>query len=266
MVRNVPVEAGRLERWVAGFGERHPGVRATVWADRVLLSAPDGSAAELFAPFPPLVELAVEPLTASGGRRGPEPADPVAAGPLLAEPGSWEPFELAGPPPGQLPPDPPLHPLGQAGPAQAAAALVANAHSVPGLRVLLIRRGGYACAVLAGDTVTSSKIGSRYVQGRTAAGGWSQQRFARRRDGQAQALVGSATEVAVRVLLPAGPDDALVTGGDRPLIDQVLADPRLAALNRLRRGPHLDIGDPRIDLVQELPRTARAIRITLDER
>jgi hypothetical protein len=261
VVKSVPVEAERLERWVAGFGQRHPGTRATVWADRVLLSAPDGSTAELFAPFPPLVGVVTEALAETEGRRR---AEPLFTGPLLAEPGSWEPFELAGPPPGQVAPID--HPLGRTDPAQAASALVANAHSVPGLRVLLIRRGGYACAVLTGATVTASKVGSRYVQGRTAAGGWSQQRYARRRDGQAQVLLDAATDVAVRILLPAGAGDALVTGGDRPLLEAVLADPRLQPLTRLRRGPHLEIGDPKADLVQALPTTARAIRITLGER
>ncbi|MGW0243639.1 Vms1/Ankzf1 family peptidyl-tRNA hydrolase, partial [Micromonospora chalcea] len=35
---------------------------------------------------------------------------------------------------------------------------------------------------------------STAVQGRTAAGGWSQQRFARRRDNQAKAALGDAAE------------------------------------------------------------------------
>ena len=110
------------------------------------------------------------------------------------------------------------------------------------------------------------KVGSRYVQGRTAAGGWSQQRFARRRAGQVHGLVGTATEVAVRVLLPGIGDDALITGGDRALIDRVLADPRLQPLGRLYRGLHLEIGDPKFDLVKELPERGRAIRIALEER
>jgi len=214
-MRTVLVAAGRLERWVTGFGERHPGVRAAVHTDRVELDSPDGSRAILYPTFGPL---------------GPD-------------------AEIPGPTP-----------------AQAAAALVANAHSVPVLRALLIRRGGYACAVLTGERVTSSKVGSRYVQGRTAAGGWSQQRFARRRDGQVHGLVGTATEVAVRVLLPGIGDDALITGGDRALIDRVLADPRLRPLQGLRRGLHLEIGDPKFDLVKELPERGRAIRIALDER
>ena len=230
MLRSVSVSTDRLERWVAGFGERHPGVTAALRADRVILRALDGSTAELFVAFPPLADPAA--------LASPIPAD-LAAADLV-------PADLT--------------------PAGLASVLVANAHSVPVLRALLIRRGGYACAVLTGDRVTASKVGSRYVQGRTAAGGWSQQRFARRRDGQVHALVGSATAVAIRVLLPVSAQDALVTGGDRPLIDRVLADPRLAALTRLRRGPHLEIGDPKFDLVRELPTTGRAIRIALDEK
>lgn len=235
-MRTVYVGAGRIQRWVHGFGERHPGMRTTVHADRVEFDAPDGSTATLYPAFDPLI-------------------DPVAGVPDL--PGLRGVAALA-----------PTEPT----PAQAAEALVANAHSVPVLRALLIRRGGYACAVLTGDKVTASKVGSRYVQGRTAAGGWSQQRFARRRDGQVHGLVGTATDVAARVLLPgivllpAIGADALITGGDQPLIDRVLADPRLYPLSRLRRGLHLEIGDPKFDLVKELPERGRAIRIALDER
>jgi hypothetical protein len=232
-VRTVHLTASRLPGWVSGFGERHPGLRTTVHADRVELEAPDGATATLYPAFEPLVDPDGGPAEALGttGLLG------VAAGP------------------GQEPT-----------PAQAAAALVANAHSVPVLRALMIRRGGYACAVLTGDEVTASKVGSRYVQGRTAAGGWSQQRFARRRSGQVHGLIGTATDVAVRLLLPGLGDDALITGGDRPLIDRVLSDPRLQPLLRLRRGPHLEIGDPKFDLVKELPERGRAIRIALDER
>ena len=43
------------------------------------------------------------------------------------------------------------------------------------------RRGGYAVGLASGGGFTASKVGSRHVQSRTAAGGWSQQRFARRR-------------------------------------------------------------------------------------
>jgi hypothetical protein len=135
--------------------------------------------------------------------------------------------------------------------------------------VLLVRRGGYACALL--DTarppaaaVTASKVGSRYVQSRTAAGGWSQQRFARRRENQARDLTRAVADVAVRLLLP-GPADWLVTGGDRALVDAVLVDPRLRALADLPRGPHLATGDPRAADVRRLPELISAVRIELSE-
>jgi hypothetical protein len=134
--------------------------------------------------------------------------------------------------------------------------------------VVLVRRGGYACALV--DTgrpgsaaLTASKIGTRYVQSRTAAGGWSQQRFARRRANQARDLARSVTDVADRLLRP-GPADWLVTGGDRPLVDAVLADSRLRALAALPRGPHLAIGDPRA-AVHSLPELMAAVRIRLTD-
>ena len=43
----------------------------------------------------------------------------------------------------------------------------------------------------------SSKLDTSYVQGRTAAGGWSQQRFARRRVNQAKAAAEEAADIAV---------------------------------------------------------------------
>ena len=52
--------------------------------------------------------------------------------------------------------------------------------------VLLVRKGGFAVARMAGPLLTGHKVGQRHVQGRTKAGGQSQQRFARRRDKQAR--------------------------------------------------------------------------------
>ena len=52
--------------------------------------------------------------------------------------------------------------------------------------VLLVRKGGFAVARVTGERGVDSKVGQRHVQGRTKAGGQSQQRFARRRDNQAR--------------------------------------------------------------------------------
>ncbi len=143
---------------------------------------------------------------------------------------------------------------------------VAAAQRERRLGLLLVRRGGFAAGVAAGTELVASKVDSRYVQSRTAAGGWSQQRFARRRDNQAKALVESAAGVAARLLLPQVERlDALVAGGDRRLVDAVLADPRLARLVPLRVERFLDVPDPKLAVLQAAVRGARAVRIRLTE-
>jgi hypothetical protein len=128
--------------------------------------------------------------------------------------------------------------------------------------VLLVRRGGYAAGVFQGGRLAASKVGSRHVQGRSAAGGWSQQRFARRRAGQATVAMSAAADVAARLLLPyAGQLDGLVLGGDRASAATVLEDPRLAPLRSLPLGPHLDVPDPRLVVLQRAARQFRAVRI-----
>ncbi|MGY1668750.1 acVLRF1 family peptidyl-tRNA hydrolase [Geodermatophilus sp. SYSU D00696] len=132
--------------------------------------------------------------------------------------------------------------------------------------VLLVRRGRWATGVFDGADLVVSKVDTRLVQGRSAAGGWSQQRFARRRTHQADAVVGAAAGTAARVLLPhtAGLE-ALFTGGDRPMVDAVLADPRLAALAALRRDPALEVGEPTRAVLEATPAQFRAVRVHLVE-
>jgi peptide subunit release factor 1 (eRF1) len=132
------------------------------------------------------------------------------------------------------------------------------------LGVLLVRRGGYGAGVFAGGKLLDSKVGSRHVQGTTKAGGWSQQRYARRRDNQAREAFAAATEVAVRILAPAKLD-ALVCGGDRRAIDTVLEDPRLKDLAGLVRPPFLGVPDPKQKVLEQAGAEARAIRIEVTQ-
>ncbi len=132
------------------------------------------------------------------------------------------------------------------------------------LGLLLVRRGGYGAGVFEGTKLVNSKVGSRHVQGTTKAGGWSQQRFARRRDNQAREAFAAATEVAARILVPAKLD-VLVCGGDRKAIDTVLEDPRLKALRALIRPPFLGVADPRQKVLEQAGADARAIRIELTD-
>jgi len=132
------------------------------------------------------------------------------------------------------------------------------------LALVLVRRGGYAVGRGEGPTLVSHKVGTRYVQSRTAAGGWSQQRFARRRKNQADGLVGSVIEHALRIVL-ASPSDALVVGGDKALVRDVLADARLSSLAELPRRELFDLPDPKLVVLERALRRARAVRITLSE-
>lgn len=151
-------------------------------------------------------------------------------------------------------------------PDAAVAAFAAAVTSARRVAVLLVRRGGYAVAVVdpsGGGAVLVSKTGTRRVQGRTAAGGWSQQRFARRREKQTGELAGAAADVGARLLLDPPATD-LATGGDRALVERVLADPRLRPLAALPRGPYLPVGDPKPDVVRALPAllTSVSVKVT----
>ena len=132
--------------------------------------------------------------------------------------------------------------------------------------VLLVRLGGFAAGVFEGDRLVVSKVGSRQVHGRSAAGGWSQQRFARRREGQVRVALAAAADVAARVLAPAAATlDAMVVGGDRRSVDAVLADARLGPLRTLVTGPLLDVPDPKLTVLRSTRAKFTAVRIDLSE-
>lgn len=131
------------------------------------------------------------------------------------------------------------------------------------LAILLVRRGGYAVGLARGAELLATKAGTRYVQSRTAAGGWSQQRYQRRRGNQANQLVEAVTGHLLRLLREAGDPllDGVIVGGDRALVSAALpdhlaglprreitvrTDPRSAALGPaldLGRGPSVLVGD-----------------------
>ncbi|MBC7560401.1 MAG: hypothetical protein H7270_13870 [Dermatophilaceae bacterium] len=230
--RRIEVDPERIGRWVNGFAERHgevhasPGSLAWSAAQRsVTLTAADGATAVLEPCVPADASV---------------PADGSDAG---------GPRELAG--------------------LEGLADWVAPPTV---LALILIRRGGYAVGLGRGAELISHKVGTRYVQSRTAAGGWSQHRFARRRDNQADALVVSVIDHARRVVLASRdgedvrtPAGALVVGGDRSLVRDVLADPRLARLAKLPRRELFDLPDPKFVVLKQALRRGRAVRITLSE-
>jgi hypothetical protein len=110
--------------------------------------------------------------------------------------------------------------------------------------LLLVRKGGFAVARGITAAPEQRKVGRRHVQGRSKAGGWSQQRFARRRDQQAREAYAAAADHAHRILVSGRPVEVLVCGGDRSAVEAVLADPRLASLGARRVQPWLAVPDP----------------------
>ena len=124
--------------------------------------------------------------------------------------------------------------------------------------VLLVRKGGFAVARMSGETVVDSKVGQRHVQGRTKAGGQSQQRFARRRDNQARLAYQAAADHAARILPGA---DLLAAGGDHAAVDAVLADDRLAGFVVVP--PFLSVPDPRRAVLDEAILDVGSIRVSV---
>lgn len=232
--RWVEVAPERLAGWCTRFAERHGGSYVASLADRVLvLEAADGECAECH----------------------PSPGQPDPIQPDLGQPDERQPDE------GQ--PD-----EGQPGRTDAGQVLVeAFCSAATGQRrlgLLLARRGGFAVGIAEGATLLESKVDSRYVQGRTAAGGWSQQRFARRRQNQAKAAAGDAAQVCLRLLVPAANRlDAIVTGGDRQMVDATLADARLEVLRPLVDARFLAVPDPKLNVLRSAVDSARAVRVRL---
>jgi peptide subunit release factor 1 (eRF1) len=144
----------------------------------------------------------------------------------------------------------------------------AHARTPRTVGVLLVRLGGYAAGVFTGPDarLAASKVGSRLVHGRSAAGGQSQQRFARRREKQASEALGAAADTAAAVFGPyAGKLDAVVLGGDRRAITGLRDDPRLRPYLKLTVDRFLTVPDPRLAVLRGAPRQFRAIRIRLTE-
>lgn len=130
--------------------------------------------------------------------------------------------------------------------------------------VVLVRKGGFAVARLEGAVVGESKIGRRHVQSRTKAGGWSQQRFARRRDNQARAAFDAAADHAARLLTGrARPLDLLGVGGDRQAVNAVLAHPELAGLRTLPQTWLGGLPDPTRTVLDSAVVAVRSVEITL---
>jgi hypothetical protein len=145
-------------------------------------------------------------------------------------------------------------------------AFISHARAPRTVGLILVRLGGYAAGVAEAGTLVASKVGSRPVHGRSAAGGWSQHRFARRREGQARTALAAAADAAAAVVTPRVAElDGVVTGGDRQALRGVLADPRLTGLKPLVSPRVLDVPNPKAAVLRDAVLAAAAVRIILSQ-
>jgi Actinobacteria/chloroflexi VLRF1 release factor len=275
------VSAERLPGWIASFAVRHgvsdagtasgEAITVAVGDDHISITAQDGAVAQCYPPFPPAggMTALLEEVTPPSRLQDPDVFDhPAAAG-----------FGQQG---------------GPDDPAAIAEALAAHARKPRTVGVLLVRLGGYAAGVFTGypPVLGDAKVGSRPVHGRSAAGGWSQHRFARRREKQANEALSAAADAAVMIFGPAGATvrstsqkrattrgaaadgrpqprptrlDAVVLGGDRRAVADLRDDPRLAPYFALAAERFLTVPDPKRAVLLEAAKQFTAVRIWLTE-
>lgn len=159
-------------------------------------------------------------------------------------------------------PYPPLDAEGEQ-PGLAIESLLRHALTERRIGLVLLRLGAHSVGIAAGERVITSRTDRHLMQGRTAAGGWSQQRFARRRDNQARQAVARAARDVAAVLSPEVASlDAIVLGGDKAALDELFGrlDPAMAELVM----PWvLDVAEPRRVVLDEAARRARAVEIVV---
>jgi hypothetical protein len=131
-------------------------------------------------------------------------------------------------------------------------AAIADDHIVAGM---LVRLGGYAVGVYDGERLVASKVGARFVKNRHKKGGSSANRFRRRREEQARALIDEAAKTAVCLLEPwRDRVEFVVLGGDEVAISAVLeASPELGWLSERAIPRFFTVPDPRLRVLERLP-------------
>lgn len=144
------------------------------------------------------------------------------------------------------------------------AQLVAHLLAPRTVGLVLVRLGGYSVGVVCDGVVLTAKTGVRPVHGRNAAGGQSQQRFARRREGQARVALQAAADAAARVVLPRATElDGVVLGGDRSALQVLADDHRLAGLLDRAESHVLDVPEPRRAVFDDAARRVRNAEVQL---
>jgi hypothetical protein len=134
------------------------------------------------------------------------------------------------------------------------------------LGLVLVRLGGHSIGIVEAGRVLVSTTAHPPVHGRNKAGGWSQQRFARRRAGQARNALRSTAADIQRVLGDRLAElDAVVLGGDGHALDALRAQPALAGVFALAQPRVLDVPQPRRTVLDDAAGRAYSLEILVRE-
>ena len=129
--------------------------------------------------------------------------------------------------------------------------------------VVLLRLGRYAVAVYQGEKLLSSKTDTRYVKCRHAAGGTSQKRFQRIREGQIRRIYDKTCQVVKDQFSPHLDQlEFVFLGGDRfTLNGLVKVCPLLERLKPITLSRRLNIRDPKHDTLAGVGPMLRQSRV-----
>ncbi|MCI2418507.1 hypothetical protein MOQ72_13795 [Saccharopolyspora sp. K220] len=156
----------------------------------------------------------------------------------------------------------PLPPPHGEQPGLAVRTLVEHLNRPRRIGLVLVRLGAHSVGISYDGKVEQSATDRHLVHGRNKAGGWSQQRFARRREGQSRRSLDAAADAVVRLLLPLRDRlDAVVLGGDKHALESLRADTRLAELLARAEDRVLDVPEPRRAVLDDAARRAIAVEI-----
>ncbi len=129
--------------------------------------------------------------------------------------------------------------------------------------VVLVRLGRYSVAVYRGADLESSKTDSRYVKGKHHAGGTSQLRYTRIREGQMRRLYVKVCESIRAQFEPVASGlDHVVLGGEKFTLNGFLkVCPRLDEYKDIILKRRLNIRDPKRDTLFDLGSTIHESRV-----
>ena len=120
--------------------------------------------------------------------------------------------------------------------------------------VVLLRLGRFAVAVYEGDHLVSSKTDTRYVKGRHSAGGTSQKRYSRIREGQIKLIYEKTCQAVKDQFTPyLGDIQFVLLGGDKFTLNGLIKKcPMLDDLRNITLSRRLNVRNPKRDTLESV--------------